>query len=99
MANFYESEVWLVVSAGKRWRKLEIRLAIKQPTLKPGEIPIKATIKLPEAIFKTPQFHAKIEVPDNGAQLPVVEIQQDLATFAREQLGINISFESINPET
>lgn len=99
MASYFEAEVWLVVSQGKRWNKLDVRLAIKQPPLKPGEIPIKATLKLPQAIFKTPQFHAKIEVQDNGTQLPVVEIQQDLATFAREQLGINLSFEPINSET
>lgn len=93
MAKTLNAEIWLVVSQGGRWGKLNVRLALKSPSLKPGEVPIKMSVELPEALFKTPQLTAKVVVPDTVPTETFVNIEDNLAKLANEHLGVNIHFE------
>lgn len=95
MAKTLNAEVWLVVSQGSRWGKLNVRLALKSPSLKPGEVPIKMSVDLPEALFKTPQLTAKIVVPDTILTETFVQVEDKLAQLANEHLGLTIHFEKV----
>ena len=92
------ADVWLVVSKGKKWRRLDVRLAIKEPSLKPGEVPIKAKIEIPETVFLQPQFKVTLAVPQTEPIEPEVDIQTQLAHVAKKSLGITLFFEPINTE-
>jgi len=92
------ADVWLVVSKGRKWRKLDVRLAIKEPSLKPGEIPIKAKIEIPEAVFLQPQFKVTLAVPEIDPVEPEVDIQTNLAHLAKKNLGVTLFFEPLKVE-
>lgn len=91
-------DIWLVVSKSRRWGKLDIRLAIKQLSLKPGEVPIKAKVEIPESVFLQPQFKVTLAIPEPEAIEPDVKIDRQLAHLAKKALGVTLFFEQLNSE-
>lgn len=97
-------DCWLVVSEGQRYSAhgtANVRVAIKKPSLKPGELPIRCKIEVPRSLFKQPQFVAKIELPETttgGTDVKIESAVRDLARVVEQNIGIKISFEPTDPE-
>lgn len=88
-----ETECYLVFSkSGNRgWPKLSVRLAIKKPPLKAGEIPMQIKLVVPERLFDTPQFSATLEIPDTIPQDVRLGIPDQIARLVQENLGITLN--------
>lgn len=97
-------DCWLIVSEAGKYSNhgnANVRLAIKTPTLKPGELPIRYKIEVPRSLFKQPQFVAKIELPETttgGTDVKIESAVRDLARVVEQNIGIKISFEPTDPE-
>lgn len=92
-------DCWLVVSEGQRYSAhgtANVRLAIKKPSLKPGELPIRCKIEIPRSLFQQPQFTAKIELPEPNSSATDVKITgalEELARSVEQNIGIKITFD------
>lgn len=76
---------------GAKW--LDVRVAERNPTLKPGEVSMYVTLEVPRALFQRPQLSAEIKIPANAALPPVVnaEVVGDLAKQLSEATGFDIT--------
>jgi len=89
-----QSAIWLKI-AGKKWYSGWTIGAVSayksRPETKVNEIALKVTLDLPDAIFATPQYEAKISVPE-GSTNPVVnaDVADNIADILSEQLGISV---------
>lgn len=97
-------DCWLVISEGQRYSShgtANVRLAVKKPSLRPGELPIRCRIEVPRALFQTPQFTAKIQLPEPDTSETDVKITgtlQELARAVEQNIGIKINFEKVENE-
>lgn len=87
-----DGSFYLVVSRkGSNW--LAARITLKSPKLAAGEIVLRLTLVLPEALFLKPSIEAKITVPDSGVTPFVItpDMQDNIAETLTERLGVNVS--------
>lgn len=88
-----DCEFYLIFARKARhWNGMNVRLAHKKPALEPGEVPIKVSASLPDALFARPQLNATIKITDDKVTAPVVsaEITQNIEKIVGEALGIDL---------
>lgn len=95
-----QTECYLVFSrsGNKNWPKLSVRLAIKKPPLKAGEIPMKLNLVVPDRLFDTPQFSATLNIPDTIPNEVLLDIPDQIAKLVQESLGITLNIVKPEPE-
>ena len=87
-ASFY-----LVFSKGRRaYSPLHVRVATRNPSLKPGEVPVYVNVTLPDALFEKPTLRATIKVDQEKvppAQI-TAEVAENIAEQLRQALGVEV---------
>lgn len=104
MAQFLEKEFVLVVRSEKKRGYhnpvlLAPRVAVdaKRLSLKPGEVPIRVTLKLPLTLFTVPQFRATISVSEKSVTGQVVdaEVISNIEQLVLENTGITLEISQV----
>jgi hypothetical protein len=57
-----------------------------------GEVAIKVTVNVPDALFERPQLQARIVVPDSAVSKPVIDatVLDNIQQVLNQQLGLDI---------
>ncbi len=85
-ANFY-----LALAETNRPPYMTARITTKRPTLKPGEVMMQLSVRVPRALFERPVLRASIEVAgDVSAPVVTAQMQDDIATALSTQLGVRV---------
>jgi hypothetical protein len=101
MASFYESDFYLVVRKKNGYMsRLSGRLVTGAPVLAAGEVPIKLTIKVPQALFVKPQLAATITIPESAVSKPVIDatVLDNVREVLEQQTGMAISVSLVENE-
>ena len=107
MSQMLEKSFYLIVPArksqfGRRYELQQPRVVSDKnpPKVKPGEVAIKCSVQLPEALFKEPQFRATIVVGDEAVTPQVVdaEVINNIQQVVAEATGIQLTIESTHEE-
>lgn len=98
MAKTVDFEFWLALSlnANSSYPKPNLpRLTLRKPALGRGEIPVKVTVAVPQALFKQPHLSLKFSLPEPTQELTVDIAQQEaIAEAIQEQLGVHVTVET-----
>ncbi len=91
MSQTVNGEFYLAVKK-KRWNVLTARLCNKVPSLASGEVAIKLTIGVPDALFQRPQLHARITVPESAVSKPVIDatVLDNIKESLTQQFGLDV---------
>jgi hypothetical protein len=91
MAHNIEGNFYLVVRK-KNWSVLAARLSLKNPSLKSGEVAIKVSVAVPDALFARPQLQAKLTVPEGAVSKPVIDatVLDNVREVLQQQTGMDI---------
>jgi hypothetical protein len=92
MSNMCSGEFYLAVKKKRGWSALTARLTNKSPSLVSGEVAIKVTVNVPDALFERPQLQARIVVPDSAVSKPVIDatVLDNIQQVLNQQLGLDI---------
>ena len=86
-------EFYLVISVkGKGYPELAARLAVRQPSLRPGEVALQLSVSVPKSLFARPTLHASVTVPADQVSQPVItaEVSENIAAALSQQLGVTV---------
>jgi hypothetical protein len=79
--------------------KPTVRTTKTPPKLDPHEVPVWVTLELPEGLFKRPRLAVAIKVPDEQAPIKITpEVQSNIADIITQQLGVNVTITTNQPE-
>lgn len=97
------STFWVKIAAKKRYRSWEpgtVEVRKLKPATKANEVAVKISVEIPDAYFETPELSAKITVPEEAVNKPVItpEVQDNLAVLISEQLGMKVHVSANNKE-
>ncbi len=97
----YSASFYLICRrAGNRYHSLAVRLASRNPALRPGEVPVYLTLTLPEQLFQKPQLRATISVGET--QVPpaqvIAEVVGNIEEQLRKALGVEVKLTVEAPE-
>lgn len=92
----YTTEFFLIFRRRRnRIHGLSVRLSERAPVLKPGEIAVWTSVRLPGAVFERPQLTAAIAIP--SAEIPSrpipAQVQENIAEALRRQLGAGVTLQ------
>ena len=88
-----EGDFYLILKKKNGWmNRLVGRLCTKLPALAAGEIPVKITVVLPEALFTRPQLQAKVIIPESAVSKPVIDgnILDNVREVLEQQTGMAV---------
>lgn len=90
-----KAEFWVKIEAKKQskwWRFGSVECRKSKPATSANEVAVKMIIEIPDAYFETPELQARIMVPEDCVNRPVItpEIQTNISEMLREQLGVQV---------
>lgn len=94
------AEFWIKLEGKKNryrtWDCGNIETRKSKPTTKANEIAIKLSVEIPDSYFETPDFSAKITVPADSVNKPVITpiVQDNIGKLLSEQLGFKVHISS-----
>jgi hypothetical protein len=79
--------------------KLSGRLSVKRPSLASGEVPLKISVQVPDALFVTPQLRATITIPDSAVTPPTLNAQvlDNVREVLQQQTGMSVTIAVVEP--
>lgn len=100
MTQMLEQTFHLALSRNGNWR-LSGRMSRGLPSLKPGEVAMALTIRLPDALFKKPSLRATVDVPSTCVSAPVIDskVVDNIREVVSQQLGIEMTIAVVEPTT
>lgn len=84
-----------------RWQaKPATRMTTKLPTLAANEIAIKLEIDIPDTLFTRPSLEAKVTVPKDQVNRPVIDavVQDNIVQEVQKQLGVEMTLRVVEAE-
>lgn len=92
MSNMCSGEFYLAVKKKRGWSALTARLTNKSPSLVSGEVAIKVTVNVPDALFERPQLQARIVVPESAVSKPVIDatVIDNIQETLNKQFGLDV---------
>lgn len=93
-------DFYLVVRK-KNWNNLAARITSGKPkSLQSGEVAIKLTVQVPNSLFTTPQFQAKVTIPEGSLTPPVLDatVVDNVREIIEQQTGMHIELSLVEPE-
>lgn len=97
----FDHTFYLVFKKKQRgWGSLSVRVTERQPSLDSGEVSIRVTAALPDALFKKPLLEAKITVPADAVTPTVIssDVTDNIADVVRSQLGLDMKISVVDQE-
>lgn len=85
---------YLIFGKQRAYPYLKARLTKSETTLNVGEISVKLSAELPDALFKRPMLEAKIDIPEELIPSSIIDvnIQNNIVEAVKEATGVNIAF-------
>lgn len=73
-------------------RKGAERMLQTQPRLAPGEVAIKVTLVVPNALFQAPQIQAAITIPESAVPVEAIsaEVQDNVRELVQQATGLEV---------
>ena len=90
-----KAEFWVKIEAKKQyksWNFGSVECRKSKPSTSANEVAVKMVIEIPDAYFETPELQARIVVPDDCVNRPIItpQIQTNISEMLREQLGVQV---------
>lgn len=97
------AEFWVKIEATKKYRSWccgPVKVSKSKPATKANEVAVKIAIDIPDAYFETPELSAKITVPEDSVNKPVItpQVESNIAKLISEQLGVQVHVSAVEKE-
>lgn len=95
-----QATFWVAITAEKRygsWNQKKTELRKAKPTKQgPNTAAVKITVEIPDAYFETPELSAKIVVPADAVNRPVITptVEHNIGAAISKQLGMKVHVSS-----
>jgi hypothetical protein len=93
MMQTVTGEFYLAVKKNRHtWKGLSARLTNKAPALDSGEVAIRVTVTVPDALFTRPILQASINVPEVAVSKPVIDatVLDNIKESLTQQFGLDV---------
>lgn len=83
---------YLAFKKGSRGYKIMTRVTERQPSLAAGEVAMRVTCDLPDALFERPLLSAKITIPKDKVLPAMIDasVADNIAEIVRQNLGVDL---------
>lgn len=83
----------------KGYYQLTARLTQKSPALQAGEVAVKLSVKVPDALFTTPQLRADIQIPESAVTPPTLDavVLDNVREVLEQQTGMQVQVAVVEP--
>lgn len=83
---------YLAFKKGARGYKIMTRVTERQPSLAAGEVAMRVTCDLPDALFQRPMLSAKITIPKDKVSPATIDasVADNIAEIIQQNLGIDL---------
>lgn len=90
-----QASFWTKIKVKKlynSWTSSTISALKNKPDVKKDEVAVKITIEIPDSYFETPELAAKIVVPADAVNKPIITptVQHNISEELKKQLGMSV---------